>query len=730
LRVMFTALIPIIVIYCLISNIFDVYDEKSTELKMESVLDSLEHDAIAMIYGIRASLDERKAANISKKYGLYSIVITDDLGEIILKYDQLNQARSQELVASKSRIIYEEYLLIEEAYDGNYDDFEKEFPKAIGSIDITARKRILFSEIVSGDQRFLIFILILIIYGLGWICFWNRYFKETLEISAALRELNDNESTHAFSNWNGFILPEFKRMVQEIITASEFINNSSTYYASTLHEIRNPLNALSLHHDLIIDELQALADTKSELYKDGLKQINSHVKSSSCSLELLNNVLHNVFDSEALSLGDTLELSNEIFDIYELAESCINLLEISDYDVSDFQVHRPKLALEGKRYFYGDKNRIKQIFINLLSNSFKYTNEGCVIVKLSTLRVSEDKFEIKIIIRDTGVGIDASQLNFVFQPYFRANIEKDIHRSRGLGLFITKSIVESLGGEITIDSKVGIGTSVETTLVLSDASKASSIDNADEYHEFAKLQLSTMNILIVDDQPINVKAVEGILKKYEANILSVYDGNQAIEAIKNKHFDLVLMDLAMPNCGGIEATTEIRKTHPNLPIVALTGSVDEHTRLSCIRVGINDYLSKPISKNKLIKAIYKVISVDSKCIDLEYVANEYDHSILDIKRDLSAFLLTYQNTPPLSKYFESNNIRLGEEISDFSHKLVNASGYIGANKLRSVAKSLELVPEDKEELDNLIEDVNSELTKVVYSVDNALYKFQEANTHE
>lgn len=366
--------------------------------------------------------------------------------------------------------------------------------------------------------------------------------------------------------------------------------NKESFFAIMSHEIRTPLNAVK-----------------------GISDILKNNK--------LNEDVQNLLELMDYSSNHMLALVNNILDFTKLNDGAFNL-QYSEFNLiqslqSVFKMNE-KLALEKGLDFtfsisdtlpqsvFGDKNRINQIILNLLNNAIEYTTVGSIemIVDGSPNPNNHDEFQFHITISDTGKGIDKELSGKLFEKYATSNTSKN---SVGLGLTITKGLLDLMAGTITYDSKLNRGTTFYIMLPLPIvAEKFENLEYSDE-NSLSK----TLKILIVDDNSINLlileKQLKNNLKNSEINVAK--NGLEAINLIKRHDYDIVLMDVIMPVMDGISATIEVRnwedKNKKDVPIIALTANVGDNELRDCIEAGMNDFVTKPFEISSILKIISK-----------------------------------------------------------------------------------------------------------------------------
>ncbi|HWQ18168.1 MAG TPA: ATP-binding protein [Methanotrichaceae archaeon] len=259
----------------------------------------------------------------------------------------------------------------------------------------------------------------------------------------------------------------------------------------------------------------------------------------------------------------------------------------------------------------GDPGRIRQILVNLLSNAIKFTDKGGVSVSISSQVIQNNKREILFEVRDTGIGIPKDKMGRLFQHF--SQLEYNISHKRdgaGLGLVISKRLVELMGGRIWVDSIPGEG-STFSFAIPAEAVPGRQLDLGEMSEESASINLSDqkpMAILVAEDNLSNQKVLVEMLKKFGYRPDAVADGKEVLQALELRPYDLVLMDIKMPEMDGITAAREIRKlwlASKQPKIVAITAFAMEGDREKCLEAGMDDYIAKPVQKKELMAILMK-----------------------------------------------------------------------------------------------------------------------------
>jgi CheY-like chemotaxis protein len=324
---------------------------------------------------------------------------------------------------------------------------------------------------------------------------------------------------------------------------------------------------------------------------------------------------------------------NEVLDISRLQSgksissvSVFSLRELVQELYRFFKIHTLKKDIILGYYFSdkvpnwleGEKEPLRQVLTNLLSNAFKFTRYGKINFGVDSVENSEDSVKIHFTVSDTGIGIDADSLSKVFDPFFQVeSVMQDqyVGSGSGLGLTIVKSIVEKNGGEIWIESEVGVGTKVHFSFVARKTSKmgraAEIIKENSERLEKWNNQGRPLSILLAEDNYPNQMYIKRILEKKNINVTVASNGGQVLERVREKDFDVILMDIRMPKMDGLEAAKRIRAMEnprkSQVPIIALTGLSSDEERESCKQAGMDGFITKPIEIDHLIYEILRYV---------------------------------------------------------------------------------------------------------------------------
>jgi PAS domain S-box-containing protein len=481
-------------------------------------------------------------------------------------------------------------------------------------------------------------------------------------------------------------ISDLKKLQLEILNSKNIAEQSvrfqEQFLANMSHEIRTPMNG-------IIGMTALLSD--SPLNKDQVEYVDTIKISSETLLVIINDILDIskikdgkiVFEEVELNIHDSIQ--HVIMTLKLRAEeNGIVLLSSVDSQIKTFLI--------------GDPVRLNQILTNLIANAIKFTKKGYVKVSVFQLASTNEYSNIQFVIEDTGIGIQSDKMETIFDNFIQGTKETAfLFGGTGLGLTITKQLIELQGGAITVQSEIDKG-SIFTVDMKFLKSAVKLVRKQTDNLPIQVFDLAKARVLLVEDNVINQKVAFLTLSKWGAHVDVAESGLAALKFLKKNTYDVILMDLQMPVMDGEETTKTIRKLKPpfcNIPIIAMTTSALKGEREKCIEMGMNEYISKPFNKEDLYSKVnffYKGHSFhrdenqDARITDFSILKELSDGNKDFILEMVDVFLLNYPDD--LSNLGKAIQLKNYKSIYQNSHKLISSTNLFGVKKARLILEEI------------------------------------------
>ena len=488
------------------------------------------------------------------------------------------------------------------------------------------------------------------------------------------------------------------------IIAENAVKAKQQFLSNMSHEIRTPMNAIIGFTKVVL---------KTELTTKQKEYLNAIKMSGDALIVLINDILDlakvdagkMTFEKRPFKMKSSIAAMLHLFET-KIQEKNLKLIKEYDNKIPDVLV--------------GDPIRLHQIILNLVSNAVKFTSKGKIIVSVHLLHEDEDKVIIEFAVTDTGIGIPKEKTGKIFENFQQASSGTSrLYGGTGLGLAIVKQLVEPQGGSIRVRSTVNEGSTFSFTLSFQKTSADAELEN-----EIMELdtEIKNIKVLVVEDIPLNQLLMKTLLDDFGFAREIAENGKIAIEKLKENDYDIILMDLQMPEMNGFEATEYIRNTMKSkIPIIALTADVTTVDLAKCKAVGMNDYIAKPIDERLLYSKIVGILKKPKlakltaklnenieakkiKCIDLVYL-NQRTKSNPKLMMEMISLYLA--QTPPLintiKQSLEEKNWDL---LGAAAHKMIPSFSIMGiSTNFENIAKKIQefaIAQEKSEGIEDLV----------------------------
>ncbi|MFP4543549.1 MAG: response regulator [Candidatus Kapaibacterium sp.] len=499
---------------------------------------------------------------------------------------------------------------------------------------------------------------------------------------------------------------------KELIAAKEQAESANKakglFLAKVSHELRTPLNG-------IIGVSSILKDASDDHKQKKFIEIISN------SAYNLLNIINDILDFSSIEAGK-LTISHEAFSLSELLGNIEALIKPqADSKMLDFRV---KKNISDDAWYISDSKRIQQVIINLLSNALKFTDKGKVILEVKSLMEEHDKELLRFEVSDTGIGIPETKRQMLFKSFSQADDSMTRkYGGTGLGLVISKEIVESLGGRIDFKSESGKGSTFFFDLPINKSvgenanqedllSRQTAAEKANKQEEY--------RLLVAEDSFINKEVIKEILKNNGFKVDFAVNGLQAYDLATENKYDLIIMDVQMPFMDGIESTGKLRAAGIKIPIIGLTAFISKDLNEDCIKAGMNIVMPKPVEWDSLINEINKLIRERNNNLDLDKLFFSINYNMELFKKVTNYFLNNYADSlKKIANAIENND---DKELKAASHKLKSEISNFRANQAMELLGKIELAAKAKDFIK-----ADEQFKKAVIEIENIAAKLSENN---
>tara|TARA_B100000674_G_scaffold281127_2_gene232447 strand:+ start:5899 stop:8385 length:2487 start_codon:yes stop_codon:yes gene_type:complete len=521
-------------------------------------------------------------------------------------------------------------------------------------------------------------------------------------------------------------ITESKEAIQKLVGAKNRAENNmmvrQQFLAKITHEIRTSMSAIIGLSNLLIDK---------GLKGDKLEFAHAIKLSADNLLVIINDIL----DISKIESGK-LTVENIRFDFTKLM---LGVKSIFQHKIESGGIQF-KYDIDSKipEYLIGDPTRLNQILLNLLSNSEKFTEHGQIALSAKLMHASDKNVKLRFRVKDTGIGIAGKNLEKIFQEFIQESDNTSrLYGGTGLGLAIVKQLVSLQNGRIWVESSKNKGSSFFIEIEYG-VPEHEAIEKKITQNEFTDFTFKSANIIMAEDYPMNRLLAKSIFKKWGVNLKIVNNGKELLKELEKNSYDIILMDVQMPEMGGVEATEILREKGIETPVIAITAHSYKEEQILCSEAGMDDFLTKPFEESDLKQKLVDYLNLHVDDLPKEIVKQDekdanrkIEHCNLDYIEELSAGDETFVNDmltvfiheipDLLNKMILSLNSGDRQGIAKYAHRLQSSFLIIKREDVKTDLKLLELWGKNSKKMKN----PNDTLTTIIKRSKNILNSIAE-----
>lgn len=476
----------------------------------------------------------------------------------------------------------------------------------------------------------------------------------------------------------------------------------------------------------IIGMTNHLIDTP--LNKEQQEYVNAIKESSNNLLSIINELL----DLSKI-MAKKIHFDKQPFELEMIIKNLVHLLEFRAIEKNVRLSFHIDAAIS--KTIIGDAIRLKQILLNLVENSVKFTHDGEIEIMVSLLNENDETVQLEFLVKDTGIGIPENKLNVIFENFTQVNAKTTRkYGGTGLGLSISKQLVEQQGGTVSVKSKVNVGSTFSFTLVFKKPKSIKIIpDNPSVLlSAIPPANLNGLCVLVVDDNKINLRVALLTLQKWNVFVELAHSAQEAYIILNQKKIDLILMDITMPEIDGFEATNYIRKNleapMSNVPIIAMTAAAFVGDKEKCLAAGMNDYISKPFSAEDLLQKIILQLHLqkpkpEKTFSDLTLIYERADGDRQFLKEILECYITEMPIYLMEMEGFLTNQDF--DNISKQAHKMKAPIALMGAVSLKELYSSIEVLGKKRKDIPELSKQIETAKQQCLQTIEELKSEFKK-----